>query len=47
MFEALSLVVAVFGAGLVEAAPVGPVVGVRCWVVGVGGGGPEVSDLVT
>jgi len=32
MFDALSLVVAVAGSGLVESAPVGPVIGVRCGV---------------
>ena len=46
MFAALPLVVAAFGAGLVESAPVGPVIGMGSGVIGVGQCGPEASDFV-
>lgn len=46
MFEALSLVVASSGSGLVPEPPGGPVFGVRFWVFGVGVDGPESSDFV-
>ena len=46
MFEALSLVVAAFGAGLVESAPGRPMIGMGPGVVGVGQCGPEASDFV-
>jgi hypothetical protein len=40
MFEALSLVVASFGACLVDSSPIRPVVGVVAWVVWMGQCGP-------
>ena len=46
MFGALSLVVALAGAGLVVASPGGPVVGVGVGVSWVGQDGPESSDFV-
>ena len=46
MFEALSLVVAAFGAGLVESAPVGPVIGMGSGLISSGQCGPEASDFV-
>jgi hypothetical protein len=46
MFEALSLVVALFRSCLVDASPGGPVVGVVARVGGVAQGGPETPDFV-
>jgi hypothetical protein len=46
MFEALSLVVALFRACLVGSSPGGPVVGVLARVDGVVQGGPEAPDFV-
>jgi hypothetical protein len=46
MFEALSLVVAVFRSCLVDSSPGGPVVGVVGRVDGVAQGGPEAPDFV-
>ena len=47
IFEALSLVVALFRAGLVDPSPGGPVVGVVARVNGVAQGGPQAPDFVT
>jgi hypothetical protein len=46
MFEALSLVVALFRSCLVDASPGGPVVGVVARVGGVAQSGPEAPDFV-
>ena len=46
MFAALPLVMAAFGAGLVESAPARPVIGMGSGVIRMGQGGPEASDLV-
>jgi len=40
MFEALPLVVALFGARLVDSSPVRPVVGAVAWMAGMGQCGP-------
>jgi hypothetical protein len=46
MFEALSLVVALFRSCLVDPSPGGPVVGVVARVGGVAQSGPEAPDFV-
>src|SRR6185312_6066819 len=46
IFEALSLVVALFRSCLVDPSPGGPVVGVVARVDGVAQGGPEAPDFV-
>jgi hypothetical protein len=46
MFEALSLVVALFRSCLVDPSPSGPVVGVVARVDGVAQGGPDTPDFV-